>query len=74
VHHDHRQILRFSKKEIETLARVLKKIEEGQKYEKIRIRQRRKAQLRGKTISRITQKRRKYMVRRKAAKKKSSVR
>gem|GEM_PF-5943506 len=66
--------MRFSKKEIETLARVLKKIEEGQKYEKIRIRQRRKAQLRGKTISRITQKRRKYMVRRKAAKKKSSVR
>jgi hypothetical protein len=66
--------LRFSRKEIETLSRVLKKIEEGQKYEKIRIRQRRKAQLRGKTISRITQKRRKYVVRRKAAKKKSSVR
>jgi hypothetical protein len=66
--------LRFSRKEIETLSRVLKKIEENQKYEKIRIGQRQKAQLRGKTISRITQKRRKYMVRRKAAKKKSSVR
>jgi hypothetical protein len=49
-------------------------MKEDQKHEKIRIGQRRKAQLRGKTISRITQKRRKYVVRRKAAKKKSSVR
>ncbi len=67
-------MLRVSKKEIETLSRLLKKMEEDRTHEKIRIRQRRKAQLRGKTISRITQKRRKYTVKRKTAKKKSSVR
>ena len=67
-------MLRLSNKEIETRSRLLKKMEEDRKHEKTRIGQRRKAQLRGKTISRITQKRRKYMVRRKAAKRKSSVR
>lgn len=67
-------MLRFSKKEIETLSRLLKKMQGDRKHEKIRIGQRRKAQLRGKTISRIIQKRKKYTVRRKAAKKKSSVR
>ncbi|HEX9844928.1 MAG TPA: hypothetical protein VGA92_00520 [Candidatus Nitrosotenuis sp.] len=66
--------MRFSNKDVETRSRLLKKMEEDRKHEKIRIGQRRKAQLRGKTISRITQKRRKYTVRRKAAKKKSSVR
>jgi hypothetical protein len=60
--------MRVTKQDIDTITRLLKKMQEDQKHEKMIIDQRRKAQLRGKTISRITQKSRKPSVRRKPAK------
>jgi len=66
--------MKISKKELDTLARLLKKMEEDRRREKIRISQRRKSQLRGKTISRIIQKRRKPSMRRRPAKKRASIR
>jgi hypothetical protein len=60
--------MRVTKQDIDTIARLLKKMQEDQKHEKMIIDQRRKAQLRGKTISRITQKSRKPSIRRKPAK------
>lgn len=66
--------MRVSKKEVTALTRMLEKILEDREREKIRISQRRKAQLRGKTISRITKKSKKPIVRRKAAKRRVSIR
>lgn len=60
--------MRISRHDIESLQRLLKRMQEDRKNEKIRINQRRKAQLRGKTISRITKKKSKPIVRRKPAK------
>jgi hypothetical protein len=60
--------MRVTKQDIDTITRLLKKMQEDQKHEKMIIDQRRKAQLRGKTISRITQKSRKPSIRRKPAK------
>ena len=52
--------MKFSKIEIDVLNQILKKTEqEKQKQEKIRISQRRKSQLLGKTINKQTQKKRK---------------
>ena len=67
-------VMRVSKKDIAVIARLLKKMQEDQKNEKIRISQRRKSQLRGKTISRIIQKRKKPSMRRRPAKKRASIR
>lgn len=66
--------MRISKKEIDALTRLLEKLREDMKNEKIRIGQRRKSQIRGKTINKITQKRKKYTVRRRPAKRHSSIR
>lgn len=60
--------MRIARHDVESLQRLLKKMQEDQRREKIRISQRRKAQLRGKTISRITKKKSKPIVRRKPAK------
>lgn len=66
--------MRISKKEIDALTRLLEKLREDMKNEKIRIGQRRKSQIRGKTINKITQKRKKYTVRRRPVKRHSSIR
>lgn len=66
--------MRISKKDVDALERLLKKIKEDKKNEKMRIKQRRKSQLRGKTISRIIQKRRKPTPRRRPAKRRASIR
>jgi hypothetical protein len=67
--------LQFSRREIETLRSIVKKIEENKKQEKIRIQQRRKAQLRGKTISRLIGKARKpTRAKRRVTKKRTAIR
>jgi len=67
-------MLKLSKKEIDVLKHLVEKLEEDRRHEQIRISQRRKAQIRGKTIARITQKKKKYTVRRRPAKRRSSIR
>ena len=66
--------MKLSKKEIQTLRSILRKIEQQDKHEKIRINSRRKAQKKGKTISRITQKRTKPVTNRRVSKRRSSIR
>lgn len=67
--------MQFSKKELDTLKKILKKMEEDRNKEKIRISARRKAQLKGKRISKGISKRKKPIrPMRKAAKKRVSVR
>ena len=69
------QIMKFSKREIETLKEIIKKIENVQKQEKIRIINRRKAQIKGKTINKITQKKKKPVRKNiRSTKKRSSIR
>ena len=67
--------MRFSDNEIKVLNSILKKIEEDKKKDKIRISQRRKSQIKGKTINRQIQKKNKPIKQnRKSAKKRSSIR
>ncbi|CAE6495304.1 conserved hypothetical protein [Candidatus Nitrosotenuis uzonensis] len=68
------QNMKLSKKEVYALTRMLEKILENREHEKVRILQRRKAQLRGKAISRIIKKSRKPIVRRRPAKRRVSIR
>lgn len=66
--------MKVTKKDIFVLSLLLKKLKEDMKNEKTRIKQRRKAQIRGKTINKIIQKRKKYTVRRRPAKRRTSIR
>jgi hypothetical protein len=67
--------MKFSKREIETLKEIIKKIENVQKEEKIRISNRRKSQLKGKTINKIIQKKKKPVKKNtRQTKKRSSIR
>ena len=66
--------MKFSKHEIDVLKNIVKKIEEVQNKEQIRISQRRKSQLKGKTINKLTQKKKKPIRQsRKVTKKRSSI-
>ena len=66
--------MKFSKHEIDILKNIIKKIEEVQNKEQIRISQRRKSQLKGKTINKLTQKKKKPIRQsRKVTKKRSSI-
>ncbi len=51
--------MQFSKKELDTLKQIIKKIEENKHKEKIRISVRRKSQKKGKTINKGISKRKK---------------
>ncbi len=66
--------MKFSKREIETLKEILKKIESSQKQEKVMISTRRKSQLKGKTINKRIQKKKKPNTSRKVTKKRASIR
>jgi hypothetical protein len=67
--------LKFSEKEIQTMKIIVKKIQDLQNEEKLRNRNRRKAQLKGKTITKVIQKKRKPVREaRKVTKKRSSIR
>ena len=66
--------MKFSKREIETLKEILKKIESSQKQEKVMISTRRKSQLKGKTINKRIQKKKKPNPSRKITKKRASIR
>jgi hypothetical protein len=67
--------LKFSKKEVEALKIILKKMEDIRKEERIRIASRRKSQLQGKRINKGIEKRKKPIrVGRKITKKRSTVR
>lgn len=67
-------MLKISKKEIQTLRSILKKLEEQQNHEKIRIKGRIKAQKQGKTITRTINKRNKPIrEKRRVTKKRSSI-
>ena len=66
--------MRITKNQIKTLKELVEKLEQDQKREKIRITSRRKSQLRGKTINKRIQKRKKPITTRRPAKKRSSIR
>jgi hypothetical protein len=67
--------MQFSKKELDILKRIVKKMQEDRNKEKIRISARRKSQLKGKRISMGISKRKKPIrTMRKAAKKRASIR
>jgi hypothetical protein len=67
--------MKFSKQEIDTLKEIIKKIENDSKQEKIRISARRISQLKGKTINKIIQKKKKPIRQhRRPGKKRSSIR
>lgn len=66
--------MKFSKSEIGVLKNIIKKIEEDKNKEQIRISQRRKSQIKGKTINkRIQKKKRPVRQSRKVTKKRSSI-
>lgn len=67
--------MKFSKREVETLKEIIKKIESAQNQEKVRISNRRKSQLKGKTINKTIQKKKKPIRQnRRPTKKRSSIR
>ena len=67
--------MKLSINEIQALRSILKKVEEQNSQEKIRIKNRRKAQKKGKTIIRTIQKRKKPVrENRRVTKKRSSIR
>jgi len=67
--------LKFSKKEVEALKVILKKMEDTRKEERIRIASRRKSQLQGKRINKgIEKKKKPIRTGRKITKKRSTVR
>lgn len=67
--------MKFSKHEIDVLKEVIKKIEDARKQEKIHISSRRKSQLKGKTINKTIQKKKKPARRnRRVTNKRSSIR
>lgn len=67
--------MRVSKNDVDALARLLKKMEQDRKHEKMRIKHRRKSQIKGKkTVSRLIQKRSKPVTRRRPAKRRASMR
>lgn len=51
--------MKFSKREVNALKEIIKKIENANKQEKIRVSARRISQLKGKTINKIIQKKKK---------------
>ena len=67
--------MKISKHEVEVLKHILKKIESERKQQETHIKTRRKAQKKGKTIHKLTQRKKKPVrVNRKVAKKRSSIR
>lgn len=66
--------MKLSQTEIDALKSILKKIDDEKKNQKIRIDSRRKSQLKGQTVVKLIQKRRKPFTKRKASKRRSSIR
>ena len=67
-------LLKFSKYEVAILNRILKDMQDKESKEKIRIANRRKAQLKGKTIARLVQKKSKPARKTRVTKKRASIR
>lgn len=66
--------MKLSQTEIDALKSILKKIDDEKKNQKIRIDSRRKSQLKGQTVVKLIQKRRKPFTKRKTSKRRSSIR